>query len=321
MRGVGTATAEQGAGMNASQGAAMTPADLGELLSAFNEVTSRLEQTHGQLRAEVSRLNAELARANEELERSRRLAAIGEMAAGIAHEVRNPVGSIKLYAKMLEDDLAGMSGPREVARKIAAAARGLDVVVGDVLAFARETQPRVVEMDGAVMLERAVEMCADVAARVPGGVRVVWDTGRGDGIVRCDGAMMERAIVNVVRNALEAMGEMAERREGGHALTLGLRDERGARGDGAGWSVLSVRDTGPGMSDEVIARMFNPFYTTRAAGTGLGLSIVHRIVEAHGGRVVVRRERPGGACVELWLPMRSGAGSQDAGHSSRERAG
>lgn len=320
MSGVGTATAEHGAGVDAS-GAAMTPADLGELLSAFNEVTSRLEQTHGQLRAEVSRLNAELARAAEELERSRRLAAIGEMAAGIAHEVRNPVGSIKLYARMLEEDLVEMPGSRDVARKIAAAARGLDVVVGDVLAFAREIQPRAGEMDGAAMLERAVEMCADVAAGVPGGVRVVWETGRGDGVVRCDGAMMERAIVNVVRNALEAMGEMGGARDGGHVLTLGLRDEGDPRGEGTEWSVVSVRDTGPGMSDEVIARMFNPFYTTRAAGTGLGLSIVHRIVEAHGGRVVVRRERPSGACVELWLPRRSGAGSQDAGHSSRERAG
>ncbi len=316
MSDVGTAAIEGVEGLRGAQGAAaMTPADLAELIGAFNEVTSRLEQTHGQLRSEVSRLNEELARANEELERSRRLAAIGEMAAGIAHEVRNPAGSINLYARMLEEDLAEMDGPREIARKIGAAARGLNAVVGDVLAFAREIQPRVAEADAAALLERAFEQCADVAARVPGGIRVEWAIVN-EAVVRCDAALVERALVNVVRNALEAMGESGER-VADHGLTLGAREER----LGEGWSVLCVRDTGPGMSDEVIARMFNPFYTTRAAGTGLGLSIVHRIVEAHGGRVVVRRERPSGACVELWLPRRPAAGAAGAGPSCREHAG
>lgn len=316
MSGMGAATTDHVEVLAGATGAsAMTPADLAELIGAFNEVTSRLEQTHGQLRSEVARLNSELARANEELERSRRLAAIGEMAAGIAHEVRNPAGSINLYARMLEQDLAGMDGPRDVARKIGAAARGLNAVVSDVLAFAREIQPRVVEADSETLLERAFEQCADVAARVPGGVRLVR-TVSGDAAVMCDAALVERALVNVVRNALEAMGESGARAEG-HVLTLGARLEIA----GESWVVLSVRDTGPGMSDEVIARMFNPFYTTRAAGTGLGLSIVHRIVEAHGGRVVVRRERPSGACVELWLPRHQAARAANAGLSCREHAG
>lgn len=299
-------------------GAQVAPSDLADLLGAFNDVTARLERTHEQLRAEVARLNDELAHANEALERSRRLAAIGEMAAGIAHEVRNPVGSIQLFAKMLEDDLADRPAQRGVASKIGHAARGLNAIVGDVLAFARELSPRHSEVDAREMLERSVAACSDVACAVPGGVEVRWAF-EGAGELSCDGGMVERAATNVVRNALEAMGD-AGPREGGHVLTVGARDESDESG-AERWSVITVRDTGPGLSDDVIARMFNPFFTTRAAGTGLGLSIVHRIVDAHGGRVVVRHERPCGACVELWLPLGAVGRGRNAGAASRERVG
>lgn len=299
-------------------GGAIAPADLAELLSAFNDVTARLERTHEQLRDEVARLNGELARANEQLERSRRLAAIGEMAAGIAHEVRNPVGSIQLYARMLEEDLSSMPAQRGVAQKIGHAARGLNAIVGDVLAFAKELKPRLGEADAREIFERAHCACADVAERVAGGYRVEWKVQDGIGLW-CDGAMVERAAMNVVRNAIEAMSECGAADRSGHALVLGARREAGEGGEEGQWTVMYVRDTGPGLSDDVIARMFNPFFTTRAAGTGLGLSIVHRIVEAHGGRVVVRRERPCGACVELWLPCPTAARGE--GSLCRERAG
>lgn len=313
------ATIQRGAGMDASESrpaGSLAPADLAELLGAFNEVTARLERTHGQLRAEVARLSAELVHANEALERSRRLAAIGEMAAGIAHEVRNPVGSIQLYARMLEEDLVERPAQRAVATKIGHAARGLNSIVGDVLAFAREIRPRQGDADARQVLERALSACADVGERVAHGFHVVWETDESL-TLWCDPALVERAALNLVRNALEAMGEAGARPEG-HVLTLGARRERGDEG---AWGVVSVRDTGPGVSDDVIARMFNPFFTTRAAGTGLGLSIVHRIVEAHGGRVVVRRERPWGACVELWLPFPAVGRGEYAVAASRERAG
>src|SRR5687767_8545993 len=96
---------------------AMTPAELAGLMSAFNEVTGRLQQTHETLQREVVRLRGELREANEQLERSRRLAALGEMAAGIAHEVRNPLGSIGLYARMLEQDLSDRPAERATAVK------------------------------------------------------------------------------------------------------------------------------------------------------------------------------------------------------------
>jgi signal transduction histidine kinase len=118
------------------------PGELAELLGAFNDVTGRLQRTHERLQREVAGLKRELREANEQLSRSRRLAALGEMAAGIAHEVRNPLSSIRLYARMLEQDLADRPDQRSIAGRIGAAVHGLDAVVGDVLNFARELRVR-----------------------------------------------------------------------------------------------------------------------------------------------------------------------------------
>lgn len=269
---------------------AVTPGDLAELLTAFNEVTSRLEATHDQLRAEVARLNAELARANEEVERSRRLSALGEMAAGIAHEIRNPLGSIRLYARMLEDDLRSMPEAHRVACRIAEAARTLDAIVRDVLAFARGQSIRAEPVPASEVISSALSACGDAVA----GVRLVRaDRERGEPAeILGDAGLLRQALANVIRNAVEAM----EGGGGERVLTLDAKRQ-------GGWVTLSVRDTGIGVSEEVARRMFNPFFTTRPAGTGLGLAIVHRIVEGHGGRVSVRNNEPGpGATVEIVLP-------------------
>jgi signal transduction histidine kinase len=276
----------------------LTASDLAELMGAFNEVTGRLEATHESLRREVARLQGELREANEQLQRSKRLAALGEMAAGIAHEVRNPLGSIRLYARMLEQDLADRPGEKQIAGKIAAAVYGLDGVVGDVLDFARELRVCAQAAEPGELYDRALEACWAADPEAASGVRVVQRDARKRGGIRngmrtrlwCDPALMHQALVNVVRNAVQAMAEVGAP-EGGHVLTLEAgpaRDE-----DGRAVFMLSVGDTGPGVSEAVIDRMFNPFFTTRAAGTGLGLAIVHRIVDAHGGRIVVRSRADG----------------------------
>ncbi len=310
----------------AARGAgALGERDLAELLGAFNDVTSKLQVAHESLRAEVVRLQGELRQANAQIERSRRLAALGEMAAGIAHEVRNPLGSIRLYAKMLVDDL-GVGGDREkergIAEKIGAATRGLDAVVMDVLAFAREMRVVVEPVEAGAMLSRAVEEClaCDRADVHTGSViRVVREdraAGTDGEVVVCDATLLHRALVNVVRNAIQAMREPGvdgcELRMGVERLTL-----PGADGGAESFVAIAVRDSGPGIPAGVMERMFNPFFTTRATGTGLGLAIVHRIMDAHGGRVRVRNVesggdggRGGGAIVELLIPDRASI-SQD----------
>lgn len=288
-------------GVGTSPAAALSASDLAELMTAFNEVTAKLEQTHAQLRAEVRRLSAELREANEALQRSKRLAALGEMAAGIAHEVRNPLGSIRLYARMLEDDLGDRPACRDVAAKIASAVRGLDAVVGDVLTFSREIRLRATPCDTAELLARAGETCGCE----PGAI-VRCDLDRAPVGLECDPGLVHQALINVVRNACEA-----NRASGGS--TVWLDTEPGAVDpqdpDPVPGVVIRVRDEGDGFPPGAIERVFNPFFTTRATGTGLGLPIVHRIVDAHGGRVVVFNNRDceegaRGASVELRLPLR-----------------
>lgn len=304
---------------DAVAGGRLSPADLAELLGAFNDVTARLEATHESLRSEVARLQGELATANRQLERAQRLAALGEMAAGIAHEVRNPLGSIRLHARMLEQDLADRPGERGVTRKILAAVNGLEAVVSDVLAFSKEFRVRADLCDAGELLERALDeaQAMEAARRASGsGASLPALVVRRDDLggcsvgVECDAGLVHRALVNIVRNAIEAMTPEAHERTyvpGVRELTLAAREEEMTGADGAGvrMCVFSVGDTGPGMTREVMERMFNPFFTTRAAGTGLGLAIVHRIADAHRGLVRVRnREEGTGAVVEVLLPAR-----------------
>lgn len=276
----------------------VSPRELADLLRAFNDVTSRLEGAHERLRAEVLRLESELKDANARLERSSRLAAIGEMAAGVAHEVRNPLASIGLYARMLAEDLADRPGQREIAQKIGQAVRGLDGIVGDVLQLSRELRPRHRWSDAGDLLERSLETArGDRRQRVR-----AWVDGGAHGVrLWCDPDLLGRAVVNIARNALEAMEETGTV---GGELELGARVEsRGQGGLGGPVATLWARDTGPGIPPEARDRVFNPFYTTRAQGTGLGLAIVHRIMEAHGGAVVVGDGSGGrGALVECVLP-------------------
>lgn len=286
----------------------LTPADLAELISSFNEVTSRLQRTHESLRDEVARLEGELRDAQSQLRRARQLAALGEMAAGIAHEVRNPLGSIRLYASALAQDLTGRPEEQSLATRIIGAVGRLNAVVGDVLTFAREIVVRDQDIEASELIRDSIEACADVwsAAGIEVCCRGVAPVGA---VVRCDPALTHQALVNVLRNAAEAMGESEADHERALTIRAERRDTVNAQGEREAMIAIIVRDTGPGVPAEALDRLFNPFFTTRHTGTGLGLAIVHRIVDAHGGRVSIRNnsEVTGdgaarGAYVEVLLP-------------------
>ena len=301
-------------------GSGVTAGDLAELMASFSEVTTKLETTHQHLKEEVARLNEELREKDEQLSRSRRLAALGEMAAGIAHEIRNPLGSIGLYAGMLVDDLPEGKAPRATAEKIAGGVRRLDEIVCDVLAFSRELRVRPAPCEVEALFDDALEACFGPRDRREGGLPGVAREDGGAPEIVCDAALVQQALVNLIRNASEATAD----RGAGGGLTLGARIEPGC-GKRRRGAVLWVRDTGPGIEASVIDRMFNPFFTTRETGTGLGLAIVHRIVDAHGGRVEVfnNADRGGGAgaTVELHLPQPAAGrnGSVGQGGNNRER--
>jgi signal transduction histidine kinase len=280
------------------------PAELAAVMQAFNEVTARLTATHETLTAQVERLQGELREAKAAVERSRHLAMVGELAAGIAHEIRNPLGSIGLYARMLQEDLAAMPGPCATAGKIAGAVARLNAVVHDVLAFARPIKVRADEIDAVELMSGALE-----AARGPGeeweGVEVdLGESAKKALAINGDPNLLHQALVNVIRNAAQAMTPDEGPRPENRRIELACQRRRVRDGEGRPQMMvsLSVRDTGPGFPAEVLPRVFQPFFTTRAAGTGLGLAIVHRILDAHGGRVAISNHPGGGAVVELLLP-------------------
>jgi signal transduction histidine kinase len=291
----------------------LSVSDLAELITSFNDVTARLQSTHETLRGEVTRLEAELRDAKEQLHRAQELAALGEMAAGIAHEVRNPLGSIRLYASALAQDLSDRPAERELATKIAGSVSRLDAVVGDVLTFARRMVVREEEVPTGKLIDDALDACAALFERH---AIVLHRPRRRELFVRGDAVLLHQALVNVIRNAAEAMGEagcVSER-----AIWIEARRTRSVTAEGGAAlqqvTVLSVRDNGPGIPEDVLSRVFNPFFTTRHTGTGLGLAIVHRIIDAHKGRVVIRSNAAAatgpsstGTTVEFHLPSPAAA--------------
>ncbi|MCL4198559.1 MAG: hypothetical protein KJZ69_13820 [Phycisphaerales bacterium] len=285
----------------ATAGASIETPDLAEIMSAFTRVTDRLQGAHQTLQAEVSRLNRELRETNEQLRRSRQLAALGQMAAGIAHEVRNPLGSIRLYASLLVDDLADRPESIRLARQIARAVSDLDAVVGDVLNFAREITIRPAPLGVGAALDQAIESCRAMMHEARIVVRRNAESEATLPPLLADASLLNQALVNVIRNAVEAMS-------GEGTLTLYAEVDpseppKDAGGVAAAPAILlKIDDTGPGIPEEISERIFNPFFTTRAAGTGLGLAIVHRIIDAHGGEIRIGRAEGGGASIGLRLP-------------------
>lgn len=261
--------------------------ELGRIILAYSEVTDRLQQSHDQLQQTVELLRTELSEKNRQLERRNRLAALGEMAAGLAHEIRNPLGGINLYASMLAKDVADQPESLATCRKISAGVRRLEALVSQTLQFTREIAATVVEMDLAVIVEQTVDLARptidakQIALELDGPASLH---------ASADPNLIGQALLNLLLNAADATPE------NGRIL---VRFSGSCETSGARQLQLTIHDSGPGIPPQVLDRIFNPFFTTKETGTGLGLSIVHRVVEAHDGTIVVTNPREGGAKFEI----------------------
>ena len=263
--------------------------ELGRIILAYSEVTEKLQQSHDQLTGTVQSLRQELGEKNRLLERKNRLAALGEMAAGMAHEIRNPLGGIQLYASLLADDLKGrpdLADSLALVRKIAGGVKRLEALVGQVLQFTREIHANCAPADLAEVVDQAVEFAAQ--AMTERGVRCTVEGPR-PLPVAIDPLLMGQAVLNLLLNGAEAM-----QGPGTIRVTFGP-----PLGSDAKQFHLVVHDGGPGNPPQVMDRIFNPFFTTKDTGTGLGLAIVHRIVEAHDGTILVTNPQGGGARFEI----------------------
>jgi len=265
----------------------VSPVDqLARMIRQYSEVTERLKLSHDQLQRTVQSLRNDLAEKNRELERRNRLAALGEMAAGMAHEIRNPLGGIQLYASLLAKDVSDQPGSLAIVNKISAGVTHLERLVSQVLQFTREMTAHRAATDVAEAIEQSVELARPAFASL--GARCEADGPR-PLTMNVDPHLLGQAALNLLLNAAEAAGQ-------GGCVSV----RWAALADGKKLK-LCVADNGPGIAPNILDKIFNPFFTTKETGTGLGLAIVHRIVDAHDGAVSVRNGQSGGAEFELTL--------------------
>ena len=211
------------------------------------------------------------------------------MLAGIAHEVRNPLGGLELYAGLLRDDLAGDAEKLAHVARIDRELGRLKIIVSDFLDYARRPKPTVGACNVCDLLAEVHDIA--VAAAQPRNVRVQMHLdGAGAARVAGDEGQLRRALVNLAHNAVQACAE-----DGSGEVTLGC-----ARGDGE--VLVTVRDTGAGIDPDILAKIWTPFYTTKQSGTGLGLAFVRDIARDHGARLAVDSAPGRGTTFTLALP-------------------
>src|SRR5688572_7657002 len=189
------------AGLTTSTDSAQRVEELGRIILAYSGVTEKLQQSHDQLRQTVLKRGDELGEKNRLLERKNRHAALGEMAAGMAHEIRNPLGGIQLYASMLAKDVADKPDSFQLVGKISAGVKRLESLVSQVLHFTREITANVTEMDLAVAVEQAVDLARGTIDARELSCEVDGPTSLS---VSADSMLIGQAVLNLLLNAADA---------------------------------------------------------------------------------------------------------------------
>ena len=224
-----------------------------------------------------------------QLQRNERLAALGAVAAGLAHEIRNPLASVSGSVELMRHALPPGADEDRLMNIVIREVERLNLLITDFLQFARPAPPTLAPVDLGALVGEIVEiMRNDPAAQD----RELVLPGPGAWWVRADGSQLRQVLVNLLLNAAQAT------RPGGRVEVLLEPHE--------GMVALRVRDDGAGLKPETLEHIFDPFYTTKEAGTGLGLATVHRTVEAHHGRVEVESVEGEGSCFSIFLPASDG---------------
>ena len=253
----------------------------GFLVSRLKRAQHALEATAEELRGSLDTLRA----AEQELIQSARLATVGRLSAGLAHEIRNPLASIKGSAELLTDEFPPEHRKRRLLEVLIEESGRLNDVLTRFLAFAR---PRPIE-PGAVDMKHEIEAVVALLETQPATNAVRFVIGANEPVrVRGDAAQLRQVLLNLLLNACQSAGAGGEVRLGWTRAGQTVR--------------VSVHDSGHGFTPEAMANAFTPFFTTRPRGTGLGLAESHGIIEAHGGRILLANHESGGALVTLELP-------------------
>ncbi|MDQ0191193.1 PAS domain S-box protein [Alicyclobacillus cycloheptanicus] len=227
--------------------------------------------------------------AEELLIKSERLSAAGDLAAGIAHEIRNPLTALKGFVQLMQ---SSRSEYDQYLTIMTDELNRIDTIVSELLVFAKPAEPHLVRHDLRRVVPEVVELLSPQS--VLGGVTLQTTLPDDAADVICDPNRIKQVMVNVIKNAMEAMAE-----DGGQ-ISITMQSAAGANRSTV---TLTICDDGPGIPEAVLAHVGEPFYTTKAAGTGLGLMVSRKIIEAHNGVLHVTSRVGEGTQVEIVLPL------------------
>lgn len=275
-----------------------TDDEVGQLSSAFDamgedlmEYRDEVQENRRMLEARIEARTREVRERDARLRRQDRLSSLGTLAAGLAHELNNPLGNLSTYAQLLEEGIEDPARRAKALKVIQAEAARAAGIVGRLLGFARPSAPTREAAAPEALARRAAELLEPVLAQK--GVRLEVRPGPPDTpAVLCDKEQLHQVLVNLVMNAAQAM-------DGGGLVTLEVLPGGDGRDPG-----LAVHDQGPGIPEGLRERLFDPFFTTKAPGqgTGLGLAVCYGIVEEHGGTISLENRPGGGATATVRLP-------------------
>jgi len=279
---------------------------LKSMFNNFVESSGQLKNAYEALNEEFRKVNFELERKNIELRNSlakrealerevqqaKTMAALGEMSATVAHEIRNPLGAMGMWAGLLERDMDPQDPKRKTLGKITDGLAKLNKIVTNLLVYTRPmtAEFRTVRLD--MLLEEIVDFTEVEIGRLGRKIEVEKQFDCKDGpSVKADPEKINQAVINLCLNAIQAM-------EDGGKLSVRLSTTTNNE-----YAEFSITDTGSGISPEHIKKIFDPFFTTKEDGTGLGLAIVKKIIESHMGTIEITSERGVGTCVKCYLPV------------------
>ncbi len=277
----------------------ITDADVAGLLAFANHASlaienSRLYERLEEKVEELSRANTELNQSRDKLIQYERLSIVGEMAAKIAHDIRNPMTAIGGFAKRMLVRERGEELNKNYLQIIVQEVDRLEKILNDILSFTRPSLPRFRPADLNQIIHSACEVLAPELEKC--GITCTERFSPALPRMQLDSDQMRRLYINLIKNAVEAMPE-------GGALTITTTLDNDL-------VTVATADTGTGIPEEVMDKIFEPFFTSKATGSGLGLTLATQIVHSHGGTIEVRKGEPAGTIVTMQLPVR---GREDTG--------
>jgi two-component system NtrC family sensor kinase len=276
--------------------------EIGELSRALNNMLKRLEENKIELKAHISSLekaNRELQEAQKEIVRSEKMASVGRLAAGIAHEIGNPIGITLGYLELLNKGDMSEEEKRDFLNRIEEEITRINRIIRQLLDFSRPA--------GGVPVETSVhEVILDTVGilnpqPMMEEIRVSLELEAAADAILADPNQLQQVFLNIIMNAADALALKGVDSGDGRGKTLALK----SRNEGNTIEVIFA-DNGPGIAEEDLVRIFDPFYTTKepGKGTGLGLSVCYRIVEGMGGTMEAEGSPGGGMSIRVGLPLR-----------------